>query len=78
MQISDTAEAVEHHLPDEVIALALQILIREEMTRANHEQLSWEIKRLKLYWSVQAPSAEKTVDLMLLWAVRGPADFLKS
>lgn len=38
VQVSDASKVVEDHLSDEVVALALQVLVREEVSGADHEQ----------------------------------------
>ena len=42
MQVGHASEVVEYHLPDEVIALALKVLVREEVARAYDEEFTWE------------------------------------
>lgn len=48
VQVADSAEVVEHQLPDQVVALALEVLVREEMTGAYHEQFPWKLHDIRL------------------------------
>lgn len=40
MQVGQSTDVVEDRLANEVVALALEILVREEVTRADYEQFT--------------------------------------